>query len=208
MAETLYAGQSRVEREAGRRERLTAAAVHLFATRPYDEVTVADVCTHAKVGKRYFYQHFADRGDLLTAVHHELNEGLLAELTAITPPRPASVFELIRPTMHALVRLLRADLERARVIYINAPRMELRRRGLLRDEAEMFARLLRPVIGTPEDETQFFRTLLAALAGVSEVVIDWVSGGFPDPPDVLAEQLTLIAVAMLGSVPVRPAAGR
>ncbi|MEC3975765.1 helix-turn-helix domain-containing protein [Amycolatopsis sp. H20-H5] len=39
--------------------------MELFAARSYDDVTVAEVCARAVVAKRYFYDHFADRADLL-----------------------------------------------------------------------------------------------------------------------------------------------
>ncbi|GIE33674.1 putative transcriptional regulator, TetR family protein [Actinoplanes italicus] len=197
-----YAGRSREQREADRRDRIAAAAVHLFASRDYDEVTVADVCAHAKVSKRYFYDHFADREDLLLAVHREQNDWLLGSLVELSPPRPATVRELLDPVMRALVRLLAENPERARVIYVNAPKMELRRRGLLRAEAAMFGRLLRPMLRTKGDEThgddkRFDRTMLALVAGISEVIIEWVGDGMTAPADELADDLSRLAVAML-----------
>jgi AcrR family transcriptional regulator len=195
-----YAGQSREERAAGRRERIVAAAVQLFAARRYDEVTVADVCAHARVAKRHFYDDFADRAALLVSVHRELNEWLLTGLAAAAPRRPAGLEELLRPMLAALVRLLAEHPQRARVIYVNAPRMELRRRGVLRHDAEAIGRLVVPLVGRPRDRVRFERALLALVAGVSEVVIDWVWRDMTDPPEPLVEHLTMLGAAILGSV--------
>ena len=48
----VYGGLSRQQRATDRRERMIASAVHLFGTRAYDNVTVADICTGARVSKR------------------------------------------------------------------------------------------------------------------------------------------------------------
>jgi AcrR family transcriptional regulator len=192
-----YAGQSREQRAADRRERIVTAAVRLFAARDYDDVTVADVCALARVSKRYFYECFADREDLLVSVHREHHDWLMAGLGAAAPKRPDSLDALMRPMMAALVRLLADNPERARVIYISAPRMERRRRGLVRKDAEWFGRYARTVLPRPRDRAHFDRVLLALVAGVVEIMIDWVSRGMTDPPEALVDHLTALTVSML-----------
>lgn len=194
-----YGGRSRAERATDRRDRIVAAAVQLFGTYDYETVTVADVCMNAKVSKRYFYEHFADRAGLIVAVHREQNEWLLNGVVQAVPERPATLEELLRPAMRTLIGLLRAYPERARVIYINAPRMETRRREVLRKDAEFLGRFLRRASGRPVEKLRYDRTLLAMAAGVSEVIIDWVSRGMTDDPDLLAEHLTGIGLALLSA---------
>ncbi|NMO54895.1 TetR/AcrR family transcriptional regulator [Actinoplanes sp. TBRC 11911] len=194
-----YGGLSRTERASERRARIVASAVHLFGTREYESITVAEVCTGAKVSKRYFYEHFHDREDLIVQVHRETNEWLLTGVVRSAPEHPASIEELLRPALRTLVRMLRDQPERARVIYINAPRMETRRRGVLRHDAEFLAHVLRRVSTGPEDQVRYGRTLLALVAGISEVIIDWITNGMDDPPDLLADHLTGIALALLNN---------
>ena len=193
-----YAGQSRQDRAADRRERILAAALHLFAARAYDDVTVADVCAGAKVSKRYFYDYFSDREDLLLQLHREENDWLMDGIVAAVPKRPESVEEVLRPAMTALVRLLLENPERGRVIYINAPHQVRRRRGLMRQDADALGRLIRRAIGRPRDKVRFDRLLLALAAGVTEVIIDWLSTGMTGAPDILVDHLTGFGVAMLG----------
>ncbi|MFG1996779.1 TetR/AcrR family transcriptional regulator [Actinoplanes sp. NPDC048988] len=190
-----YGGRSRAQRSSDRRERIVASAVHLFGTRDYDEVTITDVCARAKVSKRYFYEHFRDREALAIEVQRERNEWLLRRVAAAAPPSPAGLAELFRPVLRTMVGLLRDNPETAHVIYINAPRMETRRRGVLREDARFVAVMLRSLI-TPEDQVRYERTLLALVAGVSEVIIDWITHGMTGDPDELAEHLTTIAVAL------------
>ncbi len=195
-----YGGQSRQERSADRRERITRAAVELFAARSYDEVTVAEVCARARVSKRYFYEHFTDREDLLLAVHRQENDWLLAGISAAAPKEPESLDALLRPMMAALVTLLSEHPESARVIYINAPRMEVRRRGVLRKNAELMGRLARRAVPRPRDRVRHERLLLMLVAGVTEVIIDWLERGMTDDPGALTDHLTGFAVSLLGDV--------
>jgi AcrR family transcriptional regulator len=173
------------------------AALQLFSVREYDDVTVADVCAEAKVSKRYFYEHFADREDLLNALHRQQNDWLMGAVVAAVPKDATTVDAVLRPAMAALVRLLMEQPARGRVIYINAPRMELRRRGILRKDAQVIGRLVRRATGRPRDKVRFERLMLALTAGVTEVVIEWLSTGMSGKPDVLVDDLTDLAAAML-----------
>ena len=194
-----YGGRSREQRAAERRERIVAASVQLFGTRAYDDVSVADVCAEAKVSKRYFYEHFVDREHLLRQVHRELNDWLMQGMAAAAPERAANLAELFGPPLRTLVRLLRDHPERARVIYVNAPRMETRRRGVLRQDAQFVAGILRRAGGHPEDQIRYDRTMLAMVAGITEVLIDWIAHDMADDPEVLVEHLTGIALALAGA---------
>jgi AcrR family transcriptional regulator len=174
-----------------------AAAIHLFGTRDYDDVTVADICAGAKVSKRYFYEHFADRETLLLAVHHEQNAWLLGQVFRAAPRDAKTPAELLRPMMGTLIAKLLEDPERARVIYVNAPRMETRRRGVLREDAQHFAPLVKHFVGEQVEPRRLERTLLALIAGISEVIIDWISRDMDEDPETLADHLTWIASHLL-----------
>ncbi|MEU4239598.1 TetR/AcrR family transcriptional regulator [Actinoplanes sp. NPDC026619] len=195
-----YGGRSRLERATDRRERILTAALHLFGTRDYDDVTVADVCADARVSKRYFYEHFADRPDLVRALHREQNMWLLTGVAAAAPKSPETLDEMLRPAVHMLLAMLRANPERARVIYINAPRMETRRRGVLREDAQFLAGLMRRVSNHPIAPLRQERMLLALVAGLSEVIIDWLSRDMTEDPAVLADHLTDYCLAILNSL--------
>jgi AcrR family transcriptional regulator len=198
-----YGGQTREERSADRRQRLVAAAVRLFAAREYDDVTVSDVCALARVSKRYFYDHFADREALLLAIHHEVNGWLLTGIAAAVPKNldgRGGLDAALRPMLATLVRLLGEHPERARIVYINAPRMELRRRGVLREEAELFGRLFGPLAPRLRaDPVRYQRMILALIAGVSEILIDWVWHDMQDPAEPLVDHLTGLCMSILRS---------
>jgi AcrR family transcriptional regulator len=194
-----YGGRSRQERAADRRDRILASALQLFGTRDYDNVTVAEVCTDARVSKRYFYEHFVDREDLARALQKEQNEWLLAGVVSAMPETPRTVEEMMRPAVHQLLTMLRANPTRAQVIYIDAPRMETRRRGVLREDAQFLAKMLRRVGAQAKERVRYERMLLALVAGLSEVIIDWLSRGMTDDLDELADHLTAYCKAVLAA---------
>lgn len=69
------------------RDRLVAAMGELLAEQGYASVTVTDVVARARVSKRTFYQHFADREECLLATYRVVAEAPLhriAEAAAST----------------------------------------------------------------------------------------------------------------------------
>jgi AcrR family transcriptional regulator len=178
------------------------AAFELFAARSYDDVTVADVCAHAKVAKRYFYEHFTDRCSLLIAVQKERNDWLLAGIEAAVPRQATTVEALLGPMMGALTSMLASDPRSARIIYISAPQMELHRRNVIRKDAERFSAFITAALRcAPRDVLRHHRTAVALAAGLSEVIIEWLDEGMPDDASTLADHLTGIATALLTSFP-------
>lgn len=195
-----YLGRTRDERAADRRGRLMQAAFELFAARSYEDVTVTDVCAHAKVAKRYFYEHFTDRSALLVAVQKERNDWLLAGLEAAAPRQPTTLEALLSPMMTALTTMLAADPQAARIIYLTAPQMELHRRNVIREDARRFSAFITTTLRCHlPDPLRHHRAVVALAAGLSEVIIEWLDEDMPDDADTLAEHLTGIATALLTS---------
>jgi AcrR family transcriptional regulator len=63
------------------RGRLQEAAMTLFIERGYDEVTVADIAERAGLTKRSFFNHFADKREVVFASADALQASVLAALT-------------------------------------------------------------------------------------------------------------------------------
>lgn len=174
------------------------AAFELFAARSYEDVTVADICAHAKVAKRYFYEHFTDRCVLLVMVQKERNDWLLAGLEAATPRQPTTLEALLSPMMTALTTMLASDPQSARIIYLSAPQMELHRRNVIREDARRFSAFITTALRQqPRDSFRHHRAVVALAAGLSEVIIEWLDEDMPDDARSLADHLTGIATALL-----------
>src|SRR5215468_8851818 len=51
--------------EPGARERLQAAALELFATRGFEQVTAAEIAQSVGLTERTFFRHFSDKREVL-----------------------------------------------------------------------------------------------------------------------------------------------
>jgi AcrR family transcriptional regulator len=75
--------------EPDARERLVAAALHLFSERGYDNTTVAEIADRAGLTKSTFFRHFPDKRELLAAGQETLSrlfvEGIAAAPADTTP---------------------------------------------------------------------------------------------------------------------------
>jgi AcrR family transcriptional regulator len=93
--------------EPNAQQRLQQAAGELFAERGYTEVTVADIAERAGLTKRTFFNHFADKREVLFADAESFEAAVLDHLAASDPglaPLDAAAA--------ALARAGQSDLER------------------------------------------------------------------------------------------------
>lgn len=70
--------------EPDARERLAAAALHLFSEQGYDKTTVAEIAARAGLTKSTFFRHFPDKREVLAAGQETLSR-LLSEGVAAAP---------------------------------------------------------------------------------------------------------------------------
>lgn len=66
--------------EPDAQERLQQAAIALFAERGYADVTVAEIADRAGLTKRSFFNHFADKREVLFAGAQAFQAGIIAHL--------------------------------------------------------------------------------------------------------------------------------
>jgi AcrR family transcriptional regulator len=67
------------------------AAFTLFAERGYCNVTVADICDAAGIGRRTFFRYFAAKDDVLTEPAREMTARVAAAITCAPADLPDSV---------------------------------------------------------------------------------------------------------------------
>ena len=76
------------------------AAFTLFAERGYCNVTVADICDAAGIGRRTFFRYFATKDDVLTEPAREMTARVIAAITSA--PADMSEPQVLR---HALTEI-------------------------------------------------------------------------------------------------------
>lgn len=111
-----YGGETGTERVARRREQLIDAAFELIAEHGSGRLNIEVICRHAGLGKRYFYESFADLDAITGAVIDGVATGMIGAMEAVfDPDRPLG--DLTRATIEALVAHVSEDPRRARVLF-------------------------------------------------------------------------------------------
>lgn len=78
-------------------QRLTLAALDLYATRGYESTTVGDVAAHAGVTPRTYFRYFSDKREVLFGGAERLRERIASSLRdapADVPPMAAAVYAM------------------------------------------------------------------------------------------------------------------
>lgn len=122
-----YAGATVVERRAGQRERMLAAAQEVFGTLGYAQSSVQDVVATAHVSRTAFYREFSDKEDCLLVLYKDrLNRLATALIAAVGTTRDP--VEQVEVGVRALVDVFIVDPTMARVLLVEvvgaAPRVE------------------------------------------------------------------------------------
>lgn len=120
---------------AGHRERLVYGMVAAVAERGYGPTTITDVVRHARVSRRTFYEHFADKEACFLAAYDTVSDAVLAAIGAAA--REATTWEgRVLASVHAYLQALASRPEVARVFTVEilgaGPEALARRRAVLR----------------------------------------------------------------------------
>ena len=196
VASRSYGGVTAAERVATRRASLLESCRSVIGREGVAAVTVEAVCAESSLGKRYFYESFATRDDLLLAVADAFYEDLRAHIRATI----AGVEEVRRPrvVVEALVALLAGE-ERLARLYVESPAVPVlaaRRHRAIDDytvfiATEVFA-------GLPRGSRARARRLLATrllVAGTTELIADWLAGEAEGKVGDLVAAITALGAA-------------
>jgi AcrR family transcriptional regulator len=196
--------------------------IGLVAERGYAAVTVADVVASARVSKRTFYQHFADREDCFLAAYVAAAEGPLARIAeAVAPaveadpgaPAPALAAEVDAAT-RAYLEALAEQPELTRTLLTEISGLGHRgwrvRREVLNRFADQLSALValgasRWAAGEEAAEVPELAglhglprpTAVALVGGINELVLDAVEDGRGDRLGELAPTVTELVLAVL-----------
>jgi AcrR family transcriptional regulator len=191
-----------VTRPAGHRERLTAGLAAAIAEKGYAAITIADVVRSARVSKRTFYEHFADKESCFLALYAETSDELieLIATSAATAPGPweARIGAAARAYFERVAG--EPELIRAAMLEIQAagPRARVLRREVQRRHADQ----LRAFSAAAEAEEAGIRALTPALAtavvgGLNELMLEAVEAGHAERMGELADAATELIRAVL-----------
>ena len=114
----LWHGTERNTRDQERKRRLLDAALELYGTQGYRATTVHAVCQSARVSTRSFYELYADQGELLTRLYHDLNNEVLDAIAARTVLPAADALSAVKALVAAALGPMLEDERKARVLQV------------------------------------------------------------------------------------------
>ncbi|MFC9896789.1 TetR/AcrR family transcriptional regulator [Nocardia sp. NPDC127579] len=114
-----YAGLSRAQRVAQRRNRLIEAALELFGTQGYAATSIERLCAVANVSTRSFYEDMGSREALLIALVNRISAAAVEQaVAALDRARDAALPVRLLAVFRAYLTATCADLRSARVLHV------------------------------------------------------------------------------------------
>jgi AcrR family transcriptional regulator len=192
--------------EADPRARLVQAMATALTQKGYAAISVADIVQHARVSKRTFYEHFADKEGCYLATYSALSDDVLARIAAAGESDLPPAERLVAATNAYLTALEeRPALTRTFLTEIQAAgpaALKLRRTIHGR-----FAELLRILVERGKKEEPRLRSLSPAMAaaivgGINELVLLTVEDGRGRSlEDIGGTVIELLSAVLLPAVP-------
>lgn len=188
-----YRGISAENRRTERRATLMQALLDNVGESGVAGVTIEEICRRAGLAKRYFYESFKNRDEILVAGLDELLDQVAA-LRPAPPEDPAEAESAARRAIESTVQALTED-PRALRLYVEAsanPALKLRRDLESKRIAESMVPRGRLRRGDPDPV--IVNRMLAA--GTTEVLSGWLAGDIKASRERIVTTLTAVALAV------------
>jgi len=203
LAEAASDDAARSDPQHAHRLRLVGAMAAVLAEKAYSTVTIADVARQARVSKRTFYEHFADKEACFIAVYATLSDIVLKatfDATAGNLPWATKLRAATRAYLStlesqpALTRTLMMD------IYAAGPEALKIRRQVQKRFADQLRRLVALGRKDGPKKTRLSQAMATAvIGGINELVLVAVEEGRADRLTELATTADALLQGVLGS---------
>ena len=203
-------GPGAVGPASGTRLRLITALAEAIGDKGYAGTTIADVVAAARVSKRTFYEHFADKEECLLALYAYACEQLMEVLRASGAVDGLSWRERVRRSAYSYLAAIEEAPAITRAVLVEMQAAGPRAFALRRRTQERFAEVLRELVeqarvGEPEVRPLSPALALAIVGGINELLlhaVDPYAGGEPagdpaHPITGLTEAVTELVSAVL-----------
>src|SRR4051812_25367247 len=167
---------------ASHRARLTGGLAAAIADKGYAAATIADVVRHARVSKRTFYEHFADKEACFLALYAETSDELLELIASAAASAAGTWDERLAAAPRAYFERVAAEPELIRAALLEIQAAGPRGRGLRREVQRRYAEQLRTLSITAAAEEHGISALSPALAtavvgGLNELMLEAAETG-------------------------------
>jgi AcrR family transcriptional regulator len=187
---------------AGHRARLTGGLAAAIAEKGYATVTIADVVGHARVSKRTFYEHFADKEACFLALYSETSDELLDLIAEAAASADGPWDERLGAAARAYFERVAGEPELIRAALLEIQAAGPRARGLRREVQRRYSEQLRALSIAAAAEEPGISALTPALAtavvgGLNELMVEAAEAGQAARMGELAAAATELIRAVL-----------
>ncbi len=183
------------------RLRLVEGMVAAVDEKGYAGTTIADIVRHARVSKRTFYEHFADREECFLACYTYGSE-LALDSVKVAAECDGPWTEQVRAAAQAYLLALQTNPTLTRTLLVEVHAAGPRALALRRTVLQRFADLLRELVEEgrlhhPEVRSLSPAMSIALVGGINELVLHTVEQGHADQLTALAETVANLVQAAL-----------
>jgi AcrR family transcriptional regulator len=187
---------------AGHRDRITGGLAAAIAEKGYATVTIADVVRHARVSKRTFYEHFADKEACFLALYSETTDELLELIAEAAVSAEGPWDERLGAAARAYFERVAGEPELIRAALLEIQAAGPRGRELRREVQRRYAEQLRSLSTAAAAEEPGISALTPALAtavvgGLNELMLEAAEAGQAARMGELAAAATELIRAVL-----------
>jgi len=187
---------------AGHRDRITGGLAAAIAEKGYATVTIADVVRHARVSKRTFYEHFADKEACFLSLYSETSDELLELIAEAATSAGGSWDERLGAAARAYFERVAGEPELIRAALLEIQAAGPRGRELRREVQRRYAEQLRSLSTAAAAEEPGISALTPALAtavvgGLNELMLEAAEAGQAARMGELAAAATELIRAVL-----------
>lgn len=194
-------------RHADYRARLLEGFAAALADKGYAATTIADVVRHARVSKRTFYEHFADKEACLFAMYEAATQQIRTSIRdAFAATADAGWVEQIEAAVDAYVTALETQPAVTQACLVEMLAAGPRAMKLRREVLSAFAALLREFVDQARVRHPALREIseplaMAIVGGIDELLLTTVERG----PQARLSDIRQTATDLVRAVVTRPA---
>jgi AcrR family transcriptional regulator len=115
-----YQGVSPEDRQRLRREKLLEAATEIFGTRGFKHGTMRDICAHARLSDRYFYESFRNTEEIFDVVYNDMSKQLMQAMALSMAASATSPETIVKSGLKAFFQFIQDDPRRAQIMLVDA----------------------------------------------------------------------------------------
>lgn len=196
-----YGGETQIERESARREKLLDAALKIIGTQGVRAATVRALCAEAGLSPRYYYQAFDSLEDLFVQLYRKQTKRLESVVLIAMNPVMDKPKSMARAGLSAFFQELKSDPHLTRVLFIEYTSVNTQVEQINQESFDYFIDLILKIV-RPYYQSNFPKNLnekiisTALIGATVQLANSWYLAGFDEQVNELVENLLFIVSSL------------